>query len=201
MSYKRVNNHRYIADTAEDLRSIRGESIGARCYVIKEGCDYALMSSGEWVKQPKESAYEEGGNFATEEYVDAKIEDKASQNYVDGKIEGVLDNPIFAMMNGPYNTTESYGIRIGDDSTTLLKEMEAKGVGVYNIWVSKTNSDLPEQVKAKNSSVRGLCSVGTVNAQTKEWHGWILIFDQDGEIYSRYIRKSAATNWKHLVTE
>lgn len=199
MGYKRVNNHAYVADTKEDLKNILNETIGAKCYVVKDACGYALMSNGEWVKQPKEASAE--GNFATEEYVDQKVGDKASQNYVDGKVEAILDNPVFAMMNGPYNATESYGIRIGDDSTTIIKEMEAKGVGVYNIWISKTNSDLPEAVKAKSSSVRGLCSVGTVDASTKEWHGWILIFDQDGDVYSRYIRRSVVGNWKHLVTE
>ena len=51
MAYEKVRNYQYVADTIEDLKKIPERKMGTECYVIKEACEYKLMSTGEWIKQ------------------------------------------------------------------------------------------------------------------------------------------------------
>ena len=53
MAYKKFRAFQYIADTKADLKAIpfSKEDMGTECLVIKEACEYILMSTGEWVRQ------------------------------------------------------------------------------------------------------------------------------------------------------
>lgn len=81
MAFEKVRPYQYIADTKEDLKNIKEKKMGVECFVIKEACEYKLMSTGEWIKQiPKGSTVSGGENgnidlsdYATEEYVDNAI--------------------------------------------------------------------------------------------------------------------------------
>ena len=102
MAFEKLNGLYYLADTKEDLKEILkyNSKMGLECYVIKEACEYKLMSTGEWIKQSQSAAVvPEGGNvdlsgYATESYVDDKIaeievpsvEGLASEEFVSNKI-------------------------------------------------------------------------------------------------------------------
>ena len=78
MAFKKIRNDGYIADTKEDLLLINEKDLGAECYVIKEACEYKLMSTGEWIKQTRNSSGGSGADidlsdYATEQYVDKAI--------------------------------------------------------------------------------------------------------------------------------
>ena len=56
MAFEKVRAYQYIADTVDDLKNIKETRMGTDCYVIKEACEYKLMSTGEWIRQiPKSS--------------------------------------------------------------------------------------------------------------------------------------------------
>lgn len=79
MAFEKVRAFQYICDTKEDLKKIPEKKMGVECFVIKEACEYKLMSDGEWIKQIPVGAGA-GGNgdidlsdYATEQYVDNAI--------------------------------------------------------------------------------------------------------------------------------
>lgn len=67
MAYKKVRAFQYIADTKADLKSISHEEMGTECHVIKDGAEYMLMSTGEWVKQTKNNTAD-GSNIDLSNY-------------------------------------------------------------------------------------------------------------------------------------
>lgn len=81
MAIKQINSTYYQVDTKEDLKDITGIKMGMEAYVIKEACEYAMMSTGEWVKQiavtevDKESTETtvDLTGYATEDFVKEEI--------------------------------------------------------------------------------------------------------------------------------
>lgn len=55
MAFEKIRALQYIADTIEDLKNIKDFRIGTECHVIKEACEYMLMSTGEWIRQTPSS--------------------------------------------------------------------------------------------------------------------------------------------------
>lgn len=81
--YKRLGKNGFICDTKEDLKSIPEPEFGAECYVIKDACEYLLMSTGEWIKQIsaiENNAQVDLTGYATEEYVKDFVENVALQS-------------------------------------------------------------------------------------------------------------------------
>ena len=66
MAYKKVRTGQYMADTIEDLKKIPETEMGAECIVIKEACEYKLMSTGEWIKQTASAAASAPGSVMSE---------------------------------------------------------------------------------------------------------------------------------------
>jgi hypothetical protein len=50
MAVKQINSTYYQVDTKEDLKNIEVIKMGLEAFVIKEACEYTMMSTGEWVK-------------------------------------------------------------------------------------------------------------------------------------------------------
>lgn len=237
MAFEKLNALYYLADTKEDLKEILkyNSRMGLECYVIKEACEYKLMSTGEWIKQIPVSTSVSGGDidlsdYATEQYVDLKIaeieipdltgyateefvsgqiaalnipsiEGLAQVEYVDDKVAEILKNPVFNMMSGDKAPTgHMLGLYIeAKDNKSLIDVMMEKGLGMYNFWIEKGAPGQPAEVVAKNSSCRGLCCYDTANG-TGGKYGWILMIDQDGDVYSQYIRNGVAKGWKNLTS-
>ena len=262
MAFEKLNGLYYLADTKEDLKEILkyNSKMGLECYVIKEACEYKLMSTGEWVKQSQSAAtvVPEGGNvdlsgYATESYVDDKIaeikvpsieglasekfvsdkigeikvpsieglatekfvkdevakievpsiEGLASEEFVNEALELIKSAPVMKMFAEDAdimasNPGSQFGIALNKgDNRTLPEAMLEKGIGLYNFWIHKSNTSLPTEVFAKNSSCRGLCCVDTV--KSTGWYGWILLVDQDGDAYVQYIRNAEPQGWKNLT--
>lgn len=183
---KRINQVYFLADTMEDLKVIENPTMGTECFVITEACEYRSTSDGRWIKQVKkgESADVDLSNYVTKDELNTVIEDTKANTLFGEDDEAMAANP-----------GSQFGLVINKgDNTTLPEAMLKKGIGMYTIWVSKGNPDLPAEVIAKNGSVRGLCCVDTV--KDTGWYGWIQIFDHDGYMYSRYIRNSVPSEWR-----
>ena len=78
MAFEKVRAFQYICDTKEDLKKIPEKKMGVECFVIKEACEYKLMSDGEWIRQIPVGTGGGGGDidlsdYATEQYVDIAI--------------------------------------------------------------------------------------------------------------------------------
>ena len=218
--YKRISQVYFIADTKDDLTLIPDPKMNDECFVIQDACEYKAMSTGEWVKQvpataasSNDSVEIDTSNFATkDELNDAigniqipSVEGFASKEYVDEVIAQIETAPAMKMFaEDPAimasNPGSQFGIALNSgDTRTLPEAMLEKGVGMYNFWIHKSNPSLPAKAIEKNSSCRGICCVDTV--KSTGWYGWALLFDQDGDTYSQYIRNSEPKGWKHFVTD
>lgn len=146
--------------------------------------------------------------YATEEFVTKKISEIEIPIFEPLTPEEVMSAinaaPVLKMFaEDPeimeQNPGSQFGIALNKgDERTLPEVMLSKGVGMYNFWIHKSNPSLPAEAIEKNSSCRGLCCVDTV--KDTGWYGWILLFDQDGEVYSQYIRNSEPKGWKRFMT-
>lgn len=188
-----IGDVHYIVDTKDDLNAIENANMGSTAWVVHEAAEYMADSKGEWVPQnaPVASGDTEtsDGNFATVEYVDSTFATK--EDFEKSKVNSTFGEDEEALAPNPGS---AFGIAINNgDTKTIIDAMIEKGIGLYTLWIHKTSEDLPAEVKAKNSSCRGLCCVDTV--KDTGWYGWIILFDHDGYMYSRYIRNSAPTDW------
>ena len=129
----------------------------------------------------------------------------ASETYVDEAVATINTAPAMKMFAEDAeimasNPGSQFGIALNNgDTRTLPEAMLEKGVGMYNFWIHKSNQSLPAAALEKNSSCRSLCCVDTV--KPTGWYGWALLFDQDGEIYTQYIRNAEPKGWKALATK
>lgn len=153
------------------------------------------------------------GDIATKEELDnaigniqiPSVEGFVSKEYVDEAIAQIETVPAMKMFaEDPAimasNPGSQFGIALNNgDTRTLPEAMLEKGVGMYNFWIHKSNPSLPAKAIEKNSSCRGICCVDTI--KPTGWYGWALLFDQDGDTYSQYIRNSEPKGWKHFVTD
>lgn len=198
MAFKRINSTYFMADTAEDLNNLPKVEMGAECYVIAEAVEYRASSNGEWFKQVQGGAVapeggEEGSidlsNYVTKEELANYV---SKEEMSETKAETMFGETEENMASNPGS---AFGIAVNKGETEgIVEKMFAKGIGLYTFWISKDNADLPAEVKAKNSSCRGLCCVDTV--KETGWYGWIQLIDHDGYMYTRYIRNSVPTEWR-----
>lgn len=188
MAFKRISSIYFLADSANDLNSLPKVDMGVECFVIEEAAEYKATSDGKWIKQVKNASASGSesvdlSNYATKEDLEKALEESKADTMFGETEENMASNP-----------GSAFGIAVNKGETEgIVDKMIAKGIGLYTFWISKDNADLPAEVKAKNSSCRGLCCVDTV--KETGWYGWIQLFDHDGYMYTRYIRNSVPTEW------
>lgn len=76
---KKINSLYYLADTEKDLKNIKAE-MGCECFVIKEACEYKILSTGEWIKQEKPIGFIDGDDIDLTDY--AKKDELPSWNTI-----------------------------------------------------------------------------------------------------------------------
>lgn len=226
MAYKRISAVYFLADSKEDLKNIPTPKMGAECFVIEDACEYKITSTGKWVKQS--AATSSSGEsvdltgYATEDYVDNAVEGisipsvdgLASEEFVEEAIASIAIPSLEGLateefvnqaiidathVEDIYGDAHMFGLMVdSDENRTLIEAMLAKGKGMYNFHVEKGSPGLPDAVVAKNSSCRGICCVDTYRSDTN-WYGWILMYDQDGDVYTQYIRNAEPKGWKQVA--
>lgn len=206
MAYKRISAVYFLADSKNDLKNIPTPKMGAECFVIKDACEYKVTSTGEWVKQS--IATSSSGEsvdltgYATEEYVEEAIASIAIPSLEGLATEEFVNQAIIdaTHVEDIYGEAHSFGLMVkAEENRTLIDAMLTKGKGMYNFHVEKGSPGLPDAVVEKNSSCRGICCIDTYRSDIN-WYGWILMYDQDGETYTQYIRNAEPKGWKQLAT-
>lgn len=227
MAYKKIRNDVYAADSYSDLARIPERDINSVCYVIDEACEYRLKSTGEWVNQ-NISATSSGNvdltGYATEEYVDNKTNSNLStaKQYADAKarevsnkipsvtglateaaVEEVASNPVLKAFDFTRNPSKEDGQAVyltANDVTTLAQAMQEKGLGLYNIWLSKGRSDLPASMIANNTSGRGFACVDLqTKAEPEKFIGYAVLFDKKNNMYYKFFNKGTEGPWMKVA--
>lgn len=171
----------YYADTRAELANITDAEAYAICYVVDEAAKYMLNSKGEWICQTGVGGVD-FSVFATKDFVTDAIADASPVKDV-------------------YGDAHTFGLMVDStDNKTLVQAMLEKGkVGMYNFHIEKGCPGQPAEVTAKNSSCRGIACVDTYRSDTN-WYGWIVMLDQDGEMYVQYIRNAQPKGWRKVTT-
>lgn len=187
MALKRISSIYFLADDVSDLSEIKNPAMGVECFVIAEACEYRCTSDGRWIKQVKASSSSGAdmdlSNYATKDDLSNALKETKANTTFGESAEIMAENP-----------GSAFGIALNKGETkSIVEAMLEKGIGLYTFWIHKSNPDLPAEALAKNSSCRGLCCVDTI--KETGWYGWIQLFDQDGYMYSRYIRNSEPSDW------
>lgn len=229
MAYKKIRNDVYAADSYSDLARIPERDINSVCYIIDEACEYRLKSTGEWVNQNTNTVSDSSSEvdltgYATEEYVDSKVSNNltTAKQYADAKarevsnkipsiaglatevaVEEVASNPILKVFDFTRNPSKEDGQSIyltADDTTTLAQAMQEKGLGLYNVWVAKTRSDLPASMITDNTSGRGFACIDLqTQAEPEKFIGYAVLFDKKNNMYYKFFNKGVEGPWMKVT--
>lgn len=184
MAYAKHNpasDKHYIADTLADMKEIIGY-IGDTCLVIENGKTYMSNSQHEWVAP----AIEESA-VAPEVDLSAYVTNEALAAMPFAKI--MRENGEHKIALGPKN------------DMMLVDKMDELGPGLYTMYMERSCQDIPAGAKEIDSSCRGIFFVDTykiAEQKSEHFYGWALLFDHDGNVYSKYVRRSVASDWKKL---
>ena len=224
MAIKKVKNHSYIADTFKDLQAIEVVEMGAQCYIIKEASLYEQLSTGEWIRQSGsnysnllafsgQQSTAEGSvdlsGYATEKYVDEKVEAIEIPS-IEGfakeeDVQAIAENPILKAFDFSRNPSKEDGQAIyltANDSTTLVEALKNKGLGVYNIWMGKGRTDLPQTMITGNTSGRGFACVDLqTKADPTNFIAYVILFDKNNNMFYQFISHGTAGSWMKVSAE
>ena len=203
--YQLMSTGEWVKQTPTVSGSTGGAEIDTSMFATKDELENAVngivvpsvegLASVEFVEEA----------IASIEHPTTDLTGLASEAYVDEAVATINTAPAMKMFAEDAeimasNPGSQFGIALNNgDTRTLPEAMLEKGVGMYNFWIHKSNQSLPAAALEKNSSCRGLCCVDTV--KPTGWYGWALLFDQDGEIYTQYIRNAEPKGWKALATK
>ena len=189
----------YIADAIADLAVIPSYSMGDTVYVIENGKTYTSNSKGEWIC-PEIASNSEGSAAAPEidlsGYV--KSEDLAETLAAYVSNEALVAMPFANIMreNGEHK------IALGPTNDMMLVDkMDELGPGLYTMYMERSCQDIPAGAREIDSSCRGIFFVDTykiAEQNSQHFYGWALLFDHAGNVYSKYVRRSIATEWQKL---
>lgn len=173
-TYSPSADRHYIADTVMDLADIPFQSMGDTCFVIENNKEYIANSKGEWICSDAE---------ATDNYITK--DDLAAMPFA--KI--MRENGEHKIALGPTN------------DMMLVDKMDELGPGLYTMYMERSCQDIPAGAREINSSCRGIFFVDTykiAEQNSQHFYGWALLFDHAGNVYSKYVRRSIASEWKKL---
>lgn len=91
------------------------------------------------------------------------------------------------------NLSKGEGISLVDKLATIDKR------GVYTLYVSKGCPDNPPHAAEINSSLRGICHITLTGPENGYMYAWILLFDKEGNMYTRYTSDTASTWIRYAI--
>lgn len=180
--YTPSSDKHYIADTIADLENVPFQSMGDTCFVIESGKEYMANSKGEWICPDAE--------------ISSDTDTEETENYV--TMEALAAMPFAKIMreNGEHK------IALGPTNDMMLVDkMDELGPGLYTMYMERSCQDIPAGAREIDSSCRGIFFVDTykiAEQNSQHFYGWALLFDHAGNVYSKYVRRSIASDWKKL---
>ena len=202
MGFQRYAPHtdaHYIADTVADLNNLPSGSMGDTCSVIENGGLYTRNSKDEWIRTdiPITSTEQEVVDMSN--YVTIDMLGKAMDilsDYVTSEALAAMPFAKIMRENGEHK------IALGPkNDMALVDKVDELGPGLYTIYMERSCQDIPEGAREIDSSCRGIFFVDTYKIaehKSEHFYGWALLFDHDGNVYSKYVRRSVASDWKKL---
>lgn len=210
MAYQRYSpagDKHYIADTVADLTDLPIGSMGDTCSVIENGGLYTRNSKNEWIRTdiPAANIEQEAidmSNYVTTDMLTKAIEEAnhvkadALTDYVTSEVLAAMPFAKIMRENGEHK------IALGPkNDMALVDKMDELGPGLYTIYMERSCQDIPDGAREIDSSCRGIFFVDTykiAEQKSEHFYGWALLFDHDGNVYSKYVRRSIASDWKKL---
>lgn len=104
-----------------------------------------------------------------------------------------------------FNENGDFAIKLSASMNTSLVDymFTLEKPGMYTIYAERGCPDNP--FSAVDSSFRGICHISQLETDkpssatgTQKMYGWIMLFDQEGNAYTNYIRRSVASGWVNL---
>ena len=210
MGFQRYAPHtdaHYIADAVADLIYLPSGSMGDTCSVIENGGLYTRNSKNEWIRTdiPTASIEQEAidmSGYVTTDML-AKAIEEANHVKADALTDYVTSEALAAMPFAKImRENGEHKIALGPkNDMALVDKMDELGPGLYTIYMERSCQDIPEGVREIDSSCRGIFFVDTykiAEQKSEHFYGWALLFDHDGNVYSKYVRRSVASDWKKL---
>ena len=210
MAYQRYSptgDKHYLADAVVDLTDLPIGSMGDTCSVIENGGLYTRNSNNEWIRTdiPITSTEQEVvdmSNYVTIDMLTQAIEN-ANHIKADALTDYVTSEALAAMPFAKImRENGEHKIALGPtNDMALVDKMDELGPGLYTIYMERSCQDIPEGAREIDSSCRGIFFVDTYKIaehNSEHFYGWALLFDHDGNVYSKYVRRSIASNWKKL---
>lgn len=210
MAYQRYSptgDKHYIADTEADLVDLPIGSMGDTCSVIENGGLYTRNSKNEWIRTdiPMASIEQEAidmSGYVTTDML-AKAIEEANHVKVDALADYVTSEALATMPFAKImRENGEHKIALGPkNDMALVDKMDELGPGLYTIYMERSCQDIPEGAREIDSSCRGIFFVDTykiAEQKSEHFYGWALLFDHDGNVYSKYVRRSVASDWKKL---
>ena len=210
MAYQRYSptgDKHYIADAVADLVDLPIGSMGDTCSIIENGGLYTRNSKNEWIRTdiPMASVEQEAidmSGYVTTDMLAKAIEEAnhvkagALANYVTSEALAAMPFAKIMRENGEHK------IALGPkNDMALVDKMDELGPGLYTVYMERSCQDIPEGAREIDSSCRGIFFVDTykiAEQKSEHFYGWALLFDHDGNVYSKYVRRSVASDWKKL---
>ena len=210
MAYQRYSptgDRHYIADTEADLVDLPIGSMGDTCSVIANGGLYTRNSKNEWIRTdiPMASVEQEAidmSGYVTTDML-AKAIEEANHVKADVLADYVTSEALAAMpFTKIMRENGEHKIALGPkNDMALVDKMDELGPGLYTIYMERSCQDIPEGAREIDSSCRGIFFVDTykiAEQKSEHFYGWALLFDHEGNVYSKYVRRSIASDWKKL---
>jgi hypothetical protein len=181
--------------------------MGDTCSVIENGGLYTRNSKNEWIRTdiPMASVEQEAidmSGYVTTDML-AKAIEEANHVKADALADYVTSEALAAMPFAKImRENGEHKIALGPkNDMALVDKMDELGPGLYTIYMERSCQDIPEEAREIDSSCRGIFFVDTykiAEQKSEHFYGWALLFDHDGNVYSKYVRRSVASDWRKL---
>lgn len=189
------NEHRTVTD--EQIAEWNDKSEFSGSY--KDLSDVpADLATQEFVTTKINEAQLAGGEvdlsvYYTKSEVDTAITNAGHATQAD--VDNIKADAVFKILGSDPN---SFAIKVNaSDNKTIIQALGEAGAGLYTLYVQKGVSDNPT---GSESSCRGICCVNTWY-NTKEYYAWMILFDSDGNAYSRYMSVYGASEWQKITPD
>lgn len=123
------------------------------------------------------------------EYLATKTELASTKSELLEVIESQKSNLLFSETGDA-----AIQLHVVDNKSVVDAVLEQEQTGIYTIYCESGCTDNP----VATSVLRGLCHVAEVSPSSE---AWILLLDESGTTYTKYIRAGVASAWNTSVTE
>lgn len=142
----------------------------------------------------------------TSNHADLEGRDEANQHPINAitglqsklnNLESGSGGYINPYVNGIMDDGGGTAVSCSDSTKSCIDTIrDSNRKGLFTVYVSKNCPDNPEYAVSIKSSLRGLCHVTLTAEENLYMYAWIILFDQEGNFYTRYTSAAGDGEWK-----